>query len=903
MVGAFNDTFPDPADTSTAATIWAYNGETRYVRQTDSALTVWFPGTSGFVDIVNPNFCASNPPDYVESEDGSFSSYANGANVTRFRFFDNGTTRDVIGDKWGSGDARCNDTKRINFSGLASQQNGYYQVDLNVDYVANANAGYDGGMNAYKLNASAGAYIGVRGNNSGHGTTQEQTAGGASFINYIAPFGTPCSWTSGQWQELELYDLDNAGGSGAQPPGVNVRVRVWNITNNKFEDFEGGVGTTWSPNGDNTTSRIRFFARPGRKYQLQILDVYTNNTIQYGVPFAQIFRRPCGWTVNGEARVDGVMGTVNARRSTGHTFNFRVNLTSGGGAPNIRVVERWQSGNTGNVRDDPDVDIPPNFNDNYPNSGQFIVPANATPGTNYCMDVWYSPSANDDGAENSNNACVHVIEANVSAILDLNPPESDLVEIGGTVTATARIQNSGTATGNLQYNHQIWYEVGGLSSAADRAFDADDLTLQQTGWTNIDVAPGTTPTVNTYTRPTTSPPGTASHVCSRMQIARRGADTSIVTVADVVRCVRIGKGPSMAVTSGDLRVGGTYGNGDCRVTKPGSIATDSARLSRFFGVITRGYNGTDPANPHHNYVANGILSPGYIENVVSMKNGVGGGQNTELHFARGPRPADPANTVMGGGEFYGSFTDINENPFRTHCLTPVFDSTRYPSTQSTVQVASTSTLDLPAPNAGITSVTYNICSNGAADKLLSLNGPGATDLVLGQGQQYIVRITQAGTNCNSHPVFVKINNNVRFTGTAPSIDKLPQFVFLADGPRISIQVDNAVTRLDGIYANRGTDDDASVFLTCAARAQNPTSRTTFRVITTGECSNQLRVNGAVIVGGRLDPYRASGHHVSGNTDPAEIFNLRGDIVLSDFMRGRTANQLEVINQREVAPRF
>jgi hypothetical protein len=897
MVYAFDNSFPDPADTEGNSTIWAYSGETRYVRQTDSALRVWFPGNGGTVNIYNANFCASNSPDYTESEDGSFGSYGNGSDVTRFHFFGSGVDADRYGRKYASGDGNCGDVRTISFSGLTDNQNGYYYVNLNVNYVANANAGYDGGMNGYKITASGGAKIGVRDNNSGRGTTQEQTGGGLNYINYYAPFGTPCNWTSAQTATLQLYDIDNVGGSGAQPAGgPEVRVRIYNITNDTYVDFAGGVGTTWRPNGDNTISQIDFTARPGRKYRLELLDVYKNNTIQYGVPFPQIFRLSCGWDASGQARVDGVAGTINARRSTAHTFNFQVWRSSGSGDPDIRIVERWTSGNSGNVYDQKQ-DLP--FNDNYP----FTVPAGAVPGTNYCMDVWYSPSSNDAGSANSNNACVHVIEANVSAILDLTPPESDLVEIGGTVTATARIQNSGTATGNLQYNHQIWYEVGGLTSAADRAFDADDLTLQQTGWTNVDVAPGTTPTVNTYTRSTASPPGTASHVCSRMQITRRAGDTSIVTVADVVRCVRIGKGPSMAVTNGDLRVGGSYGNGDCRVTKPGSIATDPAKLSRFFGVITRGYNGTDPANPHHNYVANGILSPGYIENVVSMKNGVGGGQNTELHFARGPGAADPVNTVMGGGEFYGSFTDINENPFRTHCLTHMFDSTRYPSTQSTVQVASTSTLELPAPNAGITSVTYNICSNGVADKLLSLNGPGGGDLVLGQGQQYVVRVTQSGTNCNSHPVFVKINNNVRFTGTAPSIDKLPQFVFLADGPRISVQVDNAVTRLDGIYANRGTDDNASVFLTCAARAQSPTSRTTFRVITTGECSNQLRVNGAVIVGGRIDPYRAAGHQVSGNTDPAEIFNLRGDIVLSDFMRGRTANQLEVINQREVAPRF
>lgn len=905
MVFAFDNTFPDPADTEGNSTIWAYNGETRYVRETNSALRVWFPGTSGTVNITNANFCASNSPDYVETEDGSFSSYGNGTNVTRFHFFNASVDASRYGEKFASGDGRCNDTKSISFSGLTQQENGYYFVNINVDYVANANTGYDGGMNGYKLSASSGARIGVRSNNSGRGTTQEQTGGALNYINYFASFGTPCDQTSAQTATLQLYDIDNVGGSGAQPSGgPEVRVRIYNITNDVYVDFDGGVGTTWRPNGDNTISQINFTARPGRKYRLELLDVYKNNTIQYGVPFPQIFRLACGWEADGQARVDGVMGTINARRSTAHTFNFRVYRTSGSGEPDIRVVERWQSGNTGNVFDQK-VDL--NFNDDK----GFTVPANATPGTNYCMDVWFTPSANDEGAENSNNACIHVVEANMSALLTLTPDDTptNYVEPGETVTAQAAIRNNGTSEGNIQFLHQMWFETG----ARDNTYDADDLSLQTRGWENRTVAAGATPVVNTFTQSTSNPPATAAYACSRLQIQRQAGDTSIISVSDVAKCVPIGKSPSIAVPNGSVRTGGNYGSGTCRVSLPAIASPTNDKYNHYFGVIAHKYD-RDAANPHHTYVADSVLAVGDIDNTVSMKAGIGTGADTRLHFARGPGPDMAADAVNGGGHFYGAFTDIDgadgavnnvfgENPFKTHCLTSLFDATRYPAATDTPNVSAVTSYALPDPVTGAKAVTLQMCGD-VPNRLLTLTRPTGS-LNLSAGQQYIVRVVTNPANaaCDDNPVYVKLSTNVRYTGTAATIDKLPQFVFLAgdnSGSRVSIHIDNSVVRLDGIYANRGANG-AATFLTCAQRAGTPLS--TLVAMDSNQCGNRLKINGAVVLGGRLDPYRAFGHGQAGNTEPAETFNLRADTTLSDYARDHSSSQLEVVNQRELAPRF
>ena len=337
------------------------------------------------------------------------------------------------------------------------------------------------------------------------------------------------------------------------------------------------------------------------------------------------------------------------------------------------------------------------------------------------------------------------------------------------------------------------------------------------------------------------------------------------------------------------------------------------KYEHYFGVIAHKYD-RDLVNPHHTYVADSVLSPGDIDNTVSMKAGIGTGADTRLHFARGPGADMPAAAVVGGGLFYGSFQDIDgadgtvnnvfgENPFKTHCLTSLFDTTRYPAATDTVDAATTTSYALPDPVTGVKAVTLQMCGD-IPNRLLTLTRPTGS-LNLSSGQQYIVRVVSnpANPSCDDNPVYVKINTNVRYTGTAANIDKLPQFVFLAganSGSRVSVHIDNAVTRLDGIYGNRGVNG-AATFLTCAQRAGSPLSNLV--AMDSNECGNRLQINGAVVLGGRLHPYRAFGHGQAGNTDPAETFNLRADTTLSDYARDHNSSQLEVVNQRELAPRF
>lgn len=491
--------------------------------------------------------------------------------------------------------------------------------------------------------------------------------------------------------------------------------------------------------------------------------------------------------------------------------------------------------------------------------------------------------------------CVH----RASPTLTITPDVDDYIEVGGTFTATAGIQNLGTATAKLQYLHRIWYGTGNDGYNAAQG----DSNLQETGWVDRNVGAGNQVNVNTYTWSNISPPANARYVCSSMNIRNQPFEETEIVNDPITKCTPIGKAPSFAVTAGGVRTGGNYGSGTCSVTKPGPIAGDANRLGSYFGITAHGYSSVDVTNPHHTYIRDSALSLGFIDNIVSKQAGIGNGANTELHFARGPGPVAPAATVRGGGLFYGEF-DSAPSSMNTHCLTDLFKAGRYPAAAPT-PLATNPTVTLPDSTAGVNAFTYNVCS-AAANNVLTLNGPNAGDLVLDPGQQYVVRIT----SCNANPVYVRINADIRYQGTAAAINQLPQFVLLAgtdSTSQISIHVDNSVTRLDGIYAIRGTDDNAATFLTCAQRA-DPGNLQALRNIDSSAtyCSNQLQVYGAVVLGGRLDPYRTYGHGDRNSptfTAPAEIFNLRPDTVLSDYARSRAGAQLEVVNQRELAPRF
>lgn len=300
---AFSNVYPDNADVSTGANIYMVSGQTQFVQQTDSNLRVWFVASSGTVTIASGNFCSSNSFDSIQNGDW-FDSHVipNGSPVTKFSV--TGSTPQ-FGRKYAANDARCNDPIVFNLSGLSRdpEHPDYYFANIDIQYNnlhsglcdGTSIAGCDGIMNYLKLTASSGGLIGVRAGFTGFDATLEQVDTSPANTNYTAKFGTSCSLRSGQTERavLTFYDLDNAGGSGAQRNG-DITVKLKDLTNGNYVNFIGSTGTVWTPPSiDNHSQQIAFTAIAQHKYQLEVYNVYYNNTIQFSLPYSQINYKPC----------------------------------------------------------------------------------------------------------------------------------------------------------------------------------------------------------------------------------------------------------------------------------------------------------------------------------------------------------------------------------------------------------------------------------------------------------------------------------------------------------------------------------------------------------------------------------------------------------------------------------
>lgn len=351
---------------------------------------------------------------------------------------------------------------------------------------------------------------------------------------------------------------------------------------------------------------------------------------------------------------------------------------------------------------------------------------------------------------------------------------------------------------------------------------------------------------NPYTEATNYPAG--SYICFMTSIRQPRWDSAANQWAhSAMKCSVSVKHPSLAVSYGDVRTGGSFDS--CSINLAGS------NRGLYHGIVGHAYSD----GMQHSYINGAALSTGTINSFASWSGGPGTG--VRGYFGRGP--ATPASSF--NGMFYGDINSASApSPLRTHCLSPAFEPGRYATVSSGTTTVQTHTLSGTSPN-------------------LTLG-----DITLGPNQRRVIRVTGSGT--------VQLNGNISYTGSATNIYELPQFVLLVDSPNINVVVGDTVARLDGIYAGQGS------FFTCYSHNATTTGR--FNKWTTASfCPSQLKVNGAVIMSDRLYPYRTSGHNSAVDTSPAEIFNLRPDILLSDYVDGDPTPSLSTSSQRELAPRY
>jgi len=101
--------------------------------------------------------------------------------------------------------------------------------------------------------------------------------------DYKIPFAPNCKVTKTTEVTAKIYDGDN-GENGAQPKKFTVTIR--DTTDDKNISWKKGKGFD---DGDKGTAPYVFNIQPGHKYQFRVANVYTNNVLQFSLPYDSIF--------------------------------------------------------------------------------------------------------------------------------------------------------------------------------------------------------------------------------------------------------------------------------------------------------------------------------------------------------------------------------------------------------------------------------------------------------------------------------------------------------------------------------------------------------------------------------------------------------------------------------------
>lgn len=141
---------------------------------------------------------------------------------------------------------------------------------------------------------------------------------------------------------------------------------------------------------------------------------------------------------------------------------------------------------------------------------------------------------------------------------------------------------------------------------------------------------------------------------------------------------------------------------------------------------------------------------------------------------------------------------------------------------------------------------------------------------------------------------VRITGNIDYTNAQlQSISDIPQMVIIAR----SISITDNVTNVDAWLIAKGSAGGTGVIDTCWAA-----SRPTFNApLTVSNCDQKLQVNGPVMAKA-LWLRRTAGAGASGIA-PAEVFNFRPDAYLWLHARASTSGHIQIVDIKELPPRF
>lgn len=142
---------------------------------------------------------------------------------------------------------------------------------------------------------------------------------------------------------------------------------------------------------------------------------------------------------------------------------------------------------------------------------------------------------------------------------------------------------------------------------------------------------------------------------------------------------------------------------------------------------------------------------------------------------------------------------------------------------------------------------------------------------------------------------VTITGNINYTNTElQSISQIPQMIIIAK----NIYIAESVTNIDAWLIAKGTSSPGTGLIDTCSSAALPLFSSPQTINT---CQDRLTVNGPVMAK-TLWLRRTAGAGANG-TDPAEVFNLRPDAYLWLYARASTSGRVQIVDIKELPPRF
>lgn len=454
----------------------------------------------------------------------------------------------------------------------------------------------------------------------------------------------------------------------------------------------------------------------------------------------------------------------------------------------------------------------------------------------------------------------------VTGRVDSTPATGPLMA-GDSLTFAPYLTRNDTSAFSSNVNHElyVWY-----NTASDTTYDpgAGDDRVTIPANCSLFVASrllnGSSGDVPLPTCPltvdTSRAGGNAVAICARLVIGANDALTQVTQPA--VRCLSVGKRPHLYAANGDVFAGGVLSGFSCTLT---------------VAPIISGSEVTVGANKYSSWGTYGITSLGATRGFGSSNTKAG--QLTpdwrQLIFSNrtvaGPGPLGAVN-----GYFYNTNANTSGLPTQTRCLNEPF-----------------STFSQGATNPGVaTGVDLNVLVGAGGGTFRRFYNATGTFTVTASAP--IPRNTKIVIDVRGASADVKIDSNILYdNGPYASINEIPQVVILSGR---DIIIDDAVSRVDAVLGARRD------LITC----ELPPPTTEPRL---GVCNSHLQVNGAVVAGGKVRPYRTWGGEISTanstNYDtPAETFNLTPNFLLNALpSAGNPDVSIRTVTEKEAPPRF